>query len=227
MRLLIVISVFNEETVISKVLSQIPQKIAGIAKIQVAVVNDGSIDGTAAQVSKFKNVILLNHLLNRGIGACWQTGFDYARQFDFDIVVTIDGDGQHNPAEIHRLTRPILAGRSDVVLGSRLKLGKMPQDRRILNLLANIYTFLLFGIFVTDSQTGFRAYSKKAFSQIKLSTSRMEAASDIFGEITRKKLKVTEVAVTPIYTEYSRKKGQKNLNAINIAAKLFFRFLTN
>lgn len=226
-KLLVVIPAFNEEKMIGKVISAIPQKIVGIKKTQILVVNDGSEDKTEKEVLKFNNVFVVDHLLNRGVGASWLTGFSYAKKFGFDIILTMDADGQHNPSEIPRLIRPILSGSADVVLGSRLKFGVMPPDRRVLNLIANFYTYLLFGIYVSDSQSGFRAYSRKAFSQIDVSSSRMEAASEILAEVAKKKLKLREVAVTSIYTKYSREKGQKNLNAINIGAKLFLRFLTS
>jgi len=216
---------FNEEKVISGVLSSIPRKIGGIGKIQIVVINDGSTDNTEDKVLKFRDVCLLNHFLNRGVGASWQTGFEYASQNGFDVVLTIDADGQHDPREIPRLLRPILSGQADVVLGSRLKLRGMPLDRKILNLIANVYTYFLFGIYTSDSQTGFRAYSKKAFSKIDILTSRMEAASEILGILAKNGLKTKEVAVSSIYTTYSREKGQKNLDAINIAVKLFLRFL--
>lgn len=227
MKLLILIPAFNEGEIIGRVLSSIPSKLPEIEKIEIAVINDGSTDKTATVVKTFKNVVLLDHFLNLGIGACWQTGFEYAKNHNFDLVVTMDADGQHNPAEITRLLRPILARKADLVLGSRLKYGRMPFDRKFLNFLANFYTFFLFGLFVSDSQTGFRSLSKKAYSQINLTTSRMEAASEMFGEIVRNKLKVTEVAITPIYTKYSRLKGQKNLNAFSVGARLLFRFLTS
>jgi len=81
-----------------------------------------------------------------------------------EIIVTFDADGQHNPKDIPRLISPILKNEADVVIGSRIigKKNNMPLFRKILNYLANLSTLIFFGIWVSDSQSGLRAFNKKA-----------------------------------------------------------------
>jgi hypothetical protein len=140
------------------------------------------------------------------------------------IVVTLDADGQHEPQDIPRLIEPILAKKADVVIGSRLINPEgMPLDRRILNWAANLFTLILFGVWTTDSQSGLRALSRNALEQIEIRTSRMEVSSEIIAETGRLRLPFVEIPIRSIYTEYSRRKGQSNLNSVSVFAKLLIR----
>jgi glycosyltransferase involved in cell wall biosynthesis len=112
----IVIPAYNEETVIGDVIAEIRQ--AGYGNI--LVVDDGSRDATYEKV-KETGVLTLRHRLNRGKGAATKTGIEAAKLEGADIIVTMDGDGQHSPADIEQLVAPIRDGHCDVVLGTRLK----------------------------------------------------------------------------------------------------------
>lgn len=220
MKVLIVIPAYNEEFMMGKVLNSLPKYIKGIGKIATVVINDGSKDNTSKIAQECKAVVI-SHVLNRGLGASLATGFAFAKKQNADIMVTFDADGQHRAEDIPRVIDPIVCGEADIVIGSRL-IGNtnMPISRRIINMLSNIMTFALFGIWTTDSQSGFRAFSKNAISKIYLRTQRMEVSSEIFKEIKRNRLSMREVAIPSIYTEYSLKKGQKITNAYNIFWKL-------
>lgn len=221
MKLIIVIPAFNEGKIISEVLKKIPRNLSGIKNIQIVVVNDGSTDNTHVK-SNFKNVVVLTHALNRGAGAATKTGLTFAKNQKADMVITLDADGQHDPNDIEGILKPLLKKNADLVIGSRfLKRQKVPLDRLILNLGANLVTLFLFGAFSTDSQSGLRAFSKKAIEMIDFKSDRMEFSSEILLEAKRNKLKVTEVPVKAIYTQYSKIKGQKNTNALPI----FIRFM--
>jgi hypothetical protein len=100
---------------------------------------------------------------------------------------------------------------------------EMPSDRRLLNSLANTLTFVLFGVTTTDSQSGFRAFNRKAIQAIALKTQRMEVSSEIFAEIKRLNLRFSEVPISVIYTDYSRQKGQQNSNKWSVGYKLMLR----
>lgn len=223
MKAIVVIPAFNEVAIIQSVLKSIPRKFPGIAGLEIVVVNDGSTDDTAKIVARTKTV-LINHLLNRGVGAATKTGIDYAKNHGADIIITFDADGQHDSRDIPKVIEPILKNRADLVIGSRLlNFQKMPLDRFLINWLANIVTFFLFGVFSTDSQSGLRAFSKKAANLISFKGERMDFSSEILLEAKRHNLKMAEVPTSAIYTQYSRTKGQRNINALPTLARLLVK----
>ncbi len=200
----IVIPAYNEAEVIKEVIDEI--KTAGYQNI--VVVDDGSIDNCFYIANKEK-VIALKHLINRGKGAAVKTGLEAAKILNATIVVTIDGDGQHNPSDIKIMLEEIDKG-NDVVLGSRLKNPKgMPLLKIVANYCGNFFTWLLYGLWVTDSQSGFRAYSEKAMRLIETQTDRYEYDSEVIREIYRNKLKYVEIPIEVRYTNYSMNKAQK------------------
>lgn len=218
---LIVIPAFNEEKVIEEVLGKIPRKIKNF-NIDKVVIDDGSSDSTARKVAKM-GVRLLVHPINRGLGAALGTGFEYARIHKYDFLVTLDGDGQHDPLEIEKLLSPILAGQADFVIGTRVFQKGMPVTRRVLSFLASLATYIFSEVWTTDSQSGFRAFSRKAIENIRIEVDRMEVSSDFFLQAKQANLRIKEVPITPIYTEYSLKKGQNVFNSFNILGKLAFK----
>lgn len=225
MKLVIVIPAYNEAAVIFKVLKSLPKKIKGLGKIDVVVVDDGSRDDTYRLAQKAR-VNVARHGINRGVGAATKTGFMLAQRKKADIVVTLDADGQHDPDDLPKVIAPILQKKADVAIGTRFKkIQKSPLDRLILNWFANLTTFFLFGVFSTDSQSGFRAFSQKALNLIDIKSDRMEFSSEILVEAKRNNLKVAEVPIKAIYTPYSRKKGQKNTNAIPIMARFLVKLM--
>ncbi len=225
MKLLIILPAYNEEEKIGEVLKNLPRRINGISEIEKIVVDDGSTDKTSEIALKSKATVL-KHVINRGLGGAIGTGFEYARNKNADIVVTFDSDGQHRSQDIEPLIKPILDKKADVVIGSRfLKLKEMPPDRILINILSNIATYILFGIYTSDSQSGLRAFNKISLNKIEIKTQKMEVSSEIFKEIKRNNLKFTEIPIVAVYTEYSRRKGQKNSNALPIFIKLFLRML--
>ena len=219
MKTLAVIPAFNEETTIAGVLDRVAPEVDTIV-----VIDDGSCDDTAA-VAASHGAVVLRHVINRGLGAALGTGFAFALATGADAAVTLDADGQHDPRDIPRFFQA-LQDDADVVIGSRLLNPEgMPLQRRIANTLGNLVTFLLFGAWVTDSQSGFRAFNRKALHGIEIRTNRMEVSSEIIAEARRRRLKLVEIPIEAIYTDYSLSKGQGFAVGLKTLAKLVLRRL--
>ncbi len=221
MKILAAVPAYNEETTIADVLSRTRPYVDG-----VIVVDDGSTDRTA-QIARTQGAIVVSHVINRGLGAAIGTGFATAQKLGADIVVTLDADGQHDPAQIPALMSAIEQG-ADVVIGSRMLTGfvGMPLHRRVAQIVGNLVTFFLFGAWVTDSQSGFRALTRYAISKMHLKTNRMEVSSELIAEAKRNKLTLVEVPIKAIYTPYSLSKGQSFIVGLKTLLKLVVRRLT-
>ena len=220
----VVLPAFNEAKAIGKVLAGIPASI-GLMSVSAVVVDDGSTDHTA-EIARRHGAKVIRHLTNLGAGAATVTGMQAAKVLDADVIVTIDADGQHNPADIQLLVECLLDGPYDVVIGSRLlDPAGMPASRFAANLLLNAVTYLVHGKIVSDSQSGFKAYSRGAIEAMALSSSGYEICSEIIGEIYRKNLRYKSVPIKAVYTDYSKAKGQHFLNGINLIIGLLMRML--
>lgn len=225
MKLIIIVPAFNEQKVIYDVLKSLPGRIKNFKSQEIVVINDGSTDDTYNQAKKNK-VQIISHVLNRGLGAAIKTGLIWAKENEADVAVTFDSDGQHNANDITKVIKPILEKKADLTIGSRfLKKQRVPPDRVIINKLANILTLIIFGVSSSDSQSGLRAFNKKALENIDFKAERMDFSSEILSEAKKHNLAVAEVPIKAIYTDYSRAKGQKNLNAIPIMIRFLVRFL--
>lgn len=224
MHVVVVIPAYNEARVIGSVISSLPQSLPGVTQITPLVVDDNSTDNTKA-VARRHGAKCIRHEANLGAGGATVTGLEAAKLLDADIVVTMDADGQHDPKDMVELIRPILSGEADVVLGSRLiRLSQdMPAYKRLGNNLLNIVTYAFFRIWVSDSQSGYKAFSRKALEAIELRTTGYEFCSEIIGEIKHRRLRFYEIPIQTIYTDYSRSKGQLALNAVNIILGLMLR----
>ena len=220
----IVIPVHNEAEVIGEVLTE--TRAAG--DYTVIVVDDGSKDDSFVQAS-LHDALVLRHRINRGKGAAVKTGIMAANLLESDIVVTMDGDGQHDPVDIKALVAPILENQADAVLGSRtLNRGEMPVMKKIANYFGNFFTWLFYGIWVSDSQSGFRAYSKYAALIIDTKADKYEYDSKVIREIKTNRLRFAEVPVTTKYTEYSKGKKQKQglINGLITLFRMIWSMLT-
>lgn len=224
-KLTIILPAFNESEVIASVIKNIRAVLPALKlKTEIVVVNDGSTDNTAKK-AQTAGATVITHKLNRGLGASLGTGLAYARKHGVDLAITMDSDGQHDPQDIAKLISPIRKGQADVVIGSRMliKGSSMPKERQIANRISNFLTWVLFGMKTTDSLSGFRAFDKKAIQKIKIRTERMEASNEFFQQIKINHLKLMEVPIRVIYTDYSLAKGQKPGNAVAILFRLLLR----
>jgi len=192
---IVCIPAYNEEPKIKDV---IKKSLPYVDK--VVVCDDGSTDDTAV-LAKKAGAVVISHEKNLGYGATISTLFDYCRKNNAEIMVTLDGDGQHNPDQIPDLINVILKHNVDVVIGSRsLSDDKdLPSYRRtgikIITSTINSATNLK----VTDSQSGFRAYSKEAINLIRPTESGMAVSTEILVKISNNGLSMAEVPITVSY----------------------------
>lgn len=226
MTLAILIPAYNEEKTITQVIKAIPKKIAGISKKAIFLIDDGSSDQTS-KLARKAGAEVLTLPINQGVGTATITGIEAAKIIDADVALTLDGDGQHDPREISKIIKLILKKKYDVVIGSRIiNRNLMPKYKLAGNFLMNWITFALYGLWVKDSQSGFKGFSKNALQKLQLSSQGYEICSEIIGEIQRLKLKYFEMPIKTIYTKYSKNKGQFSLNGVNIALKLIIKLIS-
>ena len=223
-RLAVVMPSRNEAAAIGPVLARIPGRIAGMEVIPV-VVDDGSTDRTG-EIARQHGATVIRHLTNLGVGAATITGLEAARRLNADVIVTMDSDGQHDPDELEALVECLIAGPFDVVIGSRILTPKgMPPVRFAANLLLNAVTYVVYGKIVSDSQSGFKAFSRGAADRLDLRSSGYEICSEIIGEIYRKNFRYKSLPIKAVYTDYSRAKGQHFLNGINLILGLLTKLV--
>ena len=191
---LVCIPAFNEEQPITDV---IKKSLSYVDK--VIVCDDGSSDLTAEK-AKIAGAVVIKHEKNMGKGHAMKSLFDYAKNIDADVIVTIDGDGQFLPEQIPRLLQPILENSYDVVIGNRFSDDdEMPSYRKIGNKILDTITKLAADLPFSDTQSGYRSYSKKAIQSINFSTSGFGVDSEILINAVDKGLKITESKVTVLY----------------------------
>jgi len=218
-KVLIILPAFNEGKVIGKVITSVRKE--GFKNI--LVVDDSSKDNTSETAEK-AGAIVLRHSINRGAGATTLTGLTYARLKNYDFAVTMDSDGQHNPKEIKKLLNK--SRKYDVVIGSRMINSEgMPLHRRIANNIGSLLTWFFFGLFVKDSQSGFKIFNKKALDKITITFDRYEFCSEVIGEIHKHKLSFVEVPIHVIYTSHSQSKGQSIKNCFIMILRFIYRKL--
>ena len=186
------IPAYNEEATIASIIIK-TQKHVDV----VIVCDDGSTDMTR-EIAKRLGAIVLIHERNLGKGAALKSLFQKARELHADIAITLDADGQHDPNEIPKLVEKLIRTDADIVIGSRFlkQPSKIPSHKIIGNKLLN----LIINAGVTDTQSGFRAYSKRAISLITPSEMGMGVDSEILIKAKEKNLKIVEVDITANYS---------------------------
>lgn len=188
---------FNEERFIAKT-------IVGSRTYadRVLVIDDGSTDDTVP-IAEALGALVVRHETNRGYGGALQTIFSTARELGADELVIIDSDGQHDPKEIPRLLDELRATGADVVIGSRFVEGAsctIPAYRKVgMKVLDNATTMAGNGLAISDSQSGFRAYGRRAIEVIHPGGHGMSAASEILIQISDHNLKIAEVPISVRY----------------------------
>ena len=196
LKIAIGIPAFNEEKNIAKIIVKL-KKMAD----SVIVCNDGSKDMTG-DIAKELNAIVINHPKNLGYGASIQSLFTKAKEMDFDILVTFDGDGQHRVEDIKKIIEPIIDNKADIVIGSRFleeKDSEVPRYRKIGIKAITSLTNITSNEKISDSQSGFRAYNKKILNEINPSDNGMGISTEILIKANKQGFKIGEVPITVLY----------------------------
>ena len=189
------IPAYNEESHIESLVKSAKNHVDS-----VVVCDDGSTDNTA-NIAKNSGAVVISHKINKGYGAAIISLFDYARENNVDTMITVDGDGQHDPDQIPLLVDILSQHNVDVVIGSRFlnqnteAPGYRQRGIKIITSTANYGTDLK----VSDSQSGFRAYSKNAINAIHPTEENMSVSTEILFKISNKGLSLAEVPITISY----------------------------
>ena len=192
---LVCVPAYNEAESLPAVLTEIPREVAGLPT-QVLVIDDGSRDGTAT-VATAHGAKVVSHPVNSGQGAALQTGYLVAERLGVDVVVTLDADGQHDPAEMERLVGPIVRDEADFVVGSR-RMGAYEAESRARDAGITIYTRLinlLGGTQVSDIANGYRAIRATRLAEIAFTEDQFHNPELLLGA-ARAGLRVLDVPVT-------------------------------
>lgn len=195
MKIAIGLPAYNEEENIAKIIAQLKYLTDTII-----VCNDGSSDSTSL-ISEKLGAIVINHPKNLGYGASIRSLFLKGREIDCDILVTFDADGQHNVKDIEAVIQPILNQEADIVIGSRFLNddSTIPKYRKVGIKAITKITNASTGKGITDSQSGFRAYSKKVLEQIIPSDSGMGVSTEILIKAVKNNFKIIEVPIIVLY----------------------------
>ena len=193
-RYVALIPAFNAAETIGDVIRGIRQ-----LGLPVVVVDDGSRDTTAA-VAAEQGAVVISHLRNEGKGAALRTGFQYALRETYDGVITVDSDGQHDPADIPRLIEAGERQHAGLVVGNRMGNGQaMPPLRRWTNRVMSRIVSMVSRQHIPDSQCGFRLIRKELLASVPLTATRYEIETELLLAAGRKRWKTVSVPVQSIY----------------------------
>ena len=220
-KIMVGIPCYNEEVAIGSLVLRASQYAD-----EVVVIDDGSTDKTR-EVSRLAGAHVLVHDANLGKGAALRDLFQHAMHSDVDFVVVIDGDGQHNPDDIPKLIEPLLLDEADVVNGSRYLTGAArdtPRYRRFGQLLLDRVTHwgLSEDLDVTDTQSGFRAFSMKSVPFFKFNSDELAIDSEMIMDASKARLRIKEVGVDVRYDV-----GRSSKNPVSHGVQVFVGVMRN
>jgi len=197
LKIIIGIPAFNEERNIASIIT----KLRSISDT-IVVCNDGSSDLTS-QIAERMGAVVINHEKNLGYGGAIRSIFLKAKEFDGDILITFDADGQHRIEDIENVITPIVKEKADLVIGSRFldeSEKEVPQYRKVGIKVITKITNASIKEQITDSQSGFRAYSKKVVDELNPSELGMGISTEILIKASAKNFKITEVPIKILYS---------------------------
>lgn len=223
-KLVVIIPAYDEEGTVARVVSGVPKKLSGIAKIENYVIDDGSKDKTALFAAR-AGARVISHLKNKGLGMTFAEGIDLALARGADIVVNVDADNQWPPAQMERIVLPIIKGNAEVVLGSRFMGRKMsfylPWAKRFGNKVLAILVSFLIGQRLYDVTCGFRAFSREAALNLNLMENFTYTQESILT-LAQKGYKIMEVPIFGQERKWGKTKIAGSLFHYGVRASLVF-----
>jgi glycosyltransferase involved in cell wall biosynthesis len=213
-RIIVGMPAYNEAKYIGSIVLQARQYAN-----EVIVVDDGSTDQTM-NVARLAGATVVRHKQNEGYGSTIRSLLNEARQRNADILVVLDADSQHDPGEIPRLVEGITGG-ADIIIGSReMQSNQIAGYRRLGQKLLSRLTRIASRKHLTDTESGFRAYSRKAMATLELKETGMAISSEIISEAASKGLQIAEVPISVTYT-----RDGSTLNPVKHGVGVFNRIM--
>jgi glycosyltransferase involved in cell wall biosynthesis len=214
-RLLVTLPALDEERTVGDVVRGVPREIAGVDRIDVLVVDDGSIDATGERARE-AGAQVIRHPISRGVGAAFHSGLSHGIESGADLIVNIDADGQFDPADIPKLVAPVLEGRADFASASRFAdpalTPEMPAIKRWGNRMMSRLISRLAGQTFHDVSCGMRCYSRSAALQLHL-LGRFTYTQEVFLNLAFKQLRIAEVPL--------RVRGEREFGESRVAGNLW------
>jgi len=196
MKITVGIPAYNEEENIAKIISQLKDITSSII-----VCDDHSTDNTN-KIAKSLGADVVTHSKNMGYGSAIKSIFAKAKEIDSDVLVTMDADGQHRIEDLKKILEPVLSGTVDICIGSRFlekNVENVPSYRKVGIKVLTKLTNVSLKESITDSQSGFRAYAKKAISEIIPTESGMAISNEILLKASNLNLRIGEVPIVVLY----------------------------
>lgn len=194
MEVFIVIPTYNERKTIGDIVRDLVER-----NFRVVVVDDGSQDHTIIDANKF-GAEIITHSRNVGKGRCIREGLEHSMENGCDVVITMDGDGQHDLKDIDKFIDRHKASGADIVIGNRMRNPKkMPFIRRCTNIFMSFVLSRILHQKLDDSQCGYRLLSRRAIEKISLRTAKYEIESEMLIEARRHGLGISSVEINSIY----------------------------
>lgn len=234
LRISLIVPLFNEEKTITEVLRKVTKLVIPHVRLEIIVVDDGSTDASSSKVTTFinryqtKNITFVSHKGNRGKGAAIKTGIQKARG---EYILIQDADSEYDPKYIKQLVLPVLKEEATVVYGSRLmRRPYFTKDERtprfflhyVGNKFLSLLTSIFYGQWLTDMETGYKLFPRKAVENIELHSRGFEIEPEITAKLLKKGYHILEV---PIRTNPRGYKEGKKLRTIPDGTKAFLTLI--
>jgi len=196
LKLIVQIPCYNEEPTLPQTIADIPRQIEGVDEIELLIIDDGSRDRTVETARELGVDHIVQNMQNLGLARTFRNGLDACLKAGADIIVNTDGDNQYNGQDIPKLIQPILEGRAEVVIGDREthKIAHFSRFKRLLQWFGSGVVRRLAGVWVPDTVSGFRAFSREAAMRLNIVSSFSYTIETVI-QAGKKHMAVTSVPV--------------------------------